>query len=93
MRSLIITVTTTAQLLVDTSNLGQSAYPGSAVVLVPAAGATVFVGGSDVTSANGFPLTPTASAPVSLEWDYVNDAMFAIVASGTQAVNVLRRAR
>ena len=93
MRSLVITVTTTAQLIVDTSNLGHAAYPGSAVILVPVAGSTVFVGGSDVTSVNGFPLTPTASAPVSLEWDYVNDAMFAIVAGGTQDVNVLRRAR
>lgn len=60
-------------------------------IIVPAAGSTIYVGGSDVTSANGRPIAPTASAEDS--WSATlgpEDHLYAVTAAGTQAVRVIR---
>lgn len=60
-------------------------------VIVAANGSVVYVGGSDVTSSNGRPITPTATSEDS--WSATlgpEDHLYAVTASGTQAVRVLR---
>lgn len=60
-------------------------------VIVPAAGSTVYVGGSDVTSSNGRPVAPSSSVEAS--WAATlgpEDHLYGVTASGTQAVRVLR---
>jgi hypothetical protein len=48
--------------------------------------ATVYIGGSNVTTANGFPLEIGEAATCDLGR---NEALFGIVASGTQNVRVM----
>lgn len=62
--------------------------PRTGVVLsVPAGGVTVFVGGPSVTAAAGFPVAAGSSLSVDLD-NY--EQLFGIVATGSQAVNVLQ---
>lgn len=85
-----VTVTTTATLI--------AAQPRTALddvhwveVVVPAGGSTVYLGGPDVTTGTGRPLAPSASAEAS--WAATlggDDNLYGIVASGSQAVRVLR---
>ena len=65
---------------------GTVAYPASALVKVPAGSGTVYVGGSTVSAATGFPL----AAGEALEVDMVNEALYA-VATVTTTVHMLRR--
>mgnify|MGYP001572625574 CR=1 FL=1 len=60
-------------------NTGWVAYNASAV--------TVYIGGSDVTTSNGLPLSGTSWSPgVELGW---SEALYGIVASVTSDIKVL----
>lgn len=74
--------------------------PGSSLaILVPAGGATVFIGGPTVTAATGWPITAGESLFLDLDErsggavSAVNpgEVVYAIVAASTQVVNVLSR--
>jgi hypothetical protein len=80
-----VSVATTATRL--DSGDGDLVSGSTVLVTVPAGGATVYVGGADVTTANGFPLAAGASVSVDLN---SGDLLYGIVAASTQAVNVLR---
>lgn len=80
-----VTVGVTATQL--SSPTDDNAAGHSLVVKVPAGGATVFVGGPGVTTTAGYPLAAGESFSADLT---PGDALFGIVATGTQAVNVLR---
>lgn len=80
-----VTVAATATLL--SSGTDDNAYGHSVLLKVPTGGATVFLGGAGVTAAAGFP----AAAGEPYTFDLApGDALYGIVASGSQAVNVLR---
>lgn len=80
-----VTVTTTATLLSAAETDGDARL--SLLLKVPTGGATVFLGGSGVTTATGFP----AAAGEPYAFDLApGDALYGIVAASTQAVNVLR---
>lgn len=92
----IVTVTTAPTAL----NVAQSdGQPGSSAALyVPAGGQTVFIGGSDVTAAAGYP-RPAGSeyfADIDERAGGINSAIspgetiYGIVVSGSQAVNVFQ---
>lgn len=95
-KSSVVTVGVTATPLhVPTPDAIAGATVG---VKVPAAGATVFVGGADVTTANGWPLPAGESLFIDVDTGdskYVGgpteDVVYGVVASGSQAVNVLIR--
>lgn len=85
----VVTVGTTATVL---ARKGTTTVPNAVLIVVPSGGSTVYVGGADVTAddtaTGGLPIAATQS----LGWDlFEEDDMHAIVASGTQAVRVLRR--
>jgi hypothetical protein len=80
-RSSSFTVTTTAQALNVSENKASIALSN------PALGATVYLGGSDVTAANGFPLAAGEKIALDLE---KGDVVYAIVAASTQAISVLK---
>ncbi len=61
--------------------------PGRVIVAVPTGGSTVYVGGSDVDATDGFPLAADAQVEITVE---SGEIVYAVVASSTQAVNVLR---
>jgi hypothetical protein len=81
-----VTVATTATLL-SASSETDHASGQSVMVKVPTGGATVYIGGSGVTSAAGFPVAAGEATAFDLSPE---DALYGITASGTQAVNVLR---
>ncbi len=79
-----VTVGTTATLLSGTDT---DAVPGLSVAVQGPSGATVYLGGADVTTATGWPVAAGATFAVDLR---AGDALYAVVASGTVAVPVLR---
>lgn len=81
-----ITVTTTPTPLTTETTDSVAGY--SVTFLVPAGGQTVYVGGSGVTAAQGFPIT--AGTAMAFEMD-TPEVAYAVVATGTQAVNCLWR--
>lgn len=87
--SVSVTVATTATLLSGTDpGDSQGAANGQSVtVRVPSGGATVYLGGSNVSTSNGFPLAATESFSMDC---LPGDALYGVVAASTQAVNVLR---
>ena len=86
MQGVLVTVATTPTLLFDASVSGNASYPRAAIIAVPTAGQTVFLGSSTVDTTNGFPVT----AGTSVELQLVNETVYGIVAATTQTVNVLR---
>lgn len=84
MRTEAITVGTTA---VKLAGGGVNSLPNAVAVQVPTGGAPVFVGGADVTPANG--LSVAAGAIVTV--DLIGDELWGIIGAGTQEVRVLRR--
>jgi hypothetical protein len=78
-------ITTTSQLVVS-GITGTANYPSSAILKNATGGATIFLGGKTVTTANGFPLAGGESLAV----DLVNEELYGVAAS---AVNlyILRR--
>lgn len=83
MISEVVTVTTSAQLVVVG---GPHSDPRSVLMKVPAGGATVYLGGANVTTVNGYPLVPGEV----FSGDLVAPDDLYVIASGSQAVNVLR---
>jgi hypothetical protein len=82
MRSIARTVTTTRSLV---ASGGTTVNSKSVAVQVPVTGVVVYVGGADVTTANGFEVALGATISV----DLTGDELWAVVASGTQTVRVL----
>ena len=77
------TIAATATLV--NAGAGVATIPRQIIVSVPTGGSTVYFGGPTVTSAAGFPVVAGGSLAVEL----VNEPLYAITASGTQAINVL----
>lgn len=85
-KTAVVTVATTATLL--TPAPGSSRTAGFSVTVHNPAGQVVYLGGSDVTTANGFILAVSTTSPIwTLEED---EQLYGIVAATTQAVRVLR---
>jgi hypothetical protein len=61
--------------------------PGRVVVSVPEGGEAVYLGGDDVDTTNGFPVAAEGVITVLVD---AGEVLYAVVASGTQSVNVLR---
>lgn len=67
---------------------GSTAYPTGALLKSATGNGTVYIGGVDVTSSNGFPL----SAGEALEVDLVNEIIYAVATTTVSAtLYVLRR--
>lgn len=93
-KTTVVTVTTTATLLsgTDPGDHQGAANGMSLAVKVPSGGATVYVGGSDVTAdttagTGGFPVAAGEGYAFDLD---PGDVLYGRVAAATQAVNVLR---
>lgn len=89
--SAVIVGTTPTELTVsggsDGDTFGTNA-PGSGLAVDNIDGtATVYVGGADVTTSNGYPVR--AGRDTSFDFEQ-GERMFAIVASGTQTIRTLR---
>ena len=70
---------------VGATSAGSVAQPASFHLKNPSAN-TVYIGGSGVNTTAGFPLLSGESIEVDLQ----SDAVYAVVASGTETVNILR---
>lgn len=67
---------------------GNAAPDGQSIAIAnPAGGVNVYLGGADVTTANGYLLLPGEKAGVDLAG---REVLYACVGSGTQVVYVLR---
>jgi hypothetical protein len=85
MKSRALTVGTTAAQIATGGNV---TIPESVLVQNPVgATATVYLGGSDVTTANGVAVIAGASISV----DMVADSLWAVVGTGTQEIRTLER--
>lgn len=83
-----VTVTTTATQLTGADAGGSHDPHGQSLMLqAPAGGATIYLGGEGVTTATGFPVA--AGEPFTADLR-PGDVLYGVVASGSQAVNVLR---
>lgn len=84
LRSTAVTVTTTAQAL-DIPRPSAN-NPTSWIIQVPSGGATVYIGGADVSSANGFAVGES-------QWfgkdQFTGAKPYVIVAASTQAIRLL----
>lgn len=90
LKSTAVTVTTTAAIIAD-GTPGTASVPVSVIIEVPAGGVAVYLGGSDVSTANGLAVTPTASAAAySPAFDLIGPDQLWAVAGGSQSINVLR---
>lgn len=64
--------------------------PDSCLVKSPSTNtATIYIGGPDVSSSNGFPLAPGDSA-IALDAN-ATEAIYAVCATGSQVLNVLKK--
>lgn len=81
--SKIVSVTTTAGQL---NSADADSQAGESVVIYNAGTASIYLGGSAVTSAAGFPLGGSATIALTLDG---GENIFAITASGTVSTNVL----
>lgn len=77
-----VTVTTSATRLDPSTGV-----PTGAVLVRNRGSAAVYLGGSNVTTANGFQLDAGESVPMDIR---SGDALYGVVASGTQTVHVLQ---
>ena len=66
---------------------GSAAYPTAALIRVPTGAQTVYFGGQGVTTTDGMPL----EAGESLEVDLAVEILWAVTATTSQTVYVLRR--
>lgn len=80
------TVSTTASKVAGVSTTAGAIRAG-ACILVNLGGATVYLGGSNVTTANGFPVDPGGNFSGEIK---DGDDLYAVVASGTVACRVLQ---
>lgn len=93
MKAEVITVGTTPTIVMGSNALGNGAgsgsvsYPTAGIIRIPSGAVTVYFGGSQVSTSDGCPFV----AGEDLETDLVNEILYAVVASGTQNIYVLRR--
>lgn len=85
MKSTQPTATTTAAIIVN-ADAGDRLHPVQAIVRTDGA-TTVYLGGSDVTSSNGFALPQDTAVTVEL---VAGDDLYAVTAAGTSAMSVLK---
>jgi len=85
MRSRAITVNTTATVVLDGAMNSPDDYLVKNVYLKPT-GADVYLGGSDVTTANGFVLAKDTTFYISLN---PGQSLYAVVGTGSHALSVL----
>jgi hypothetical protein len=85
MRSRAITVTTTATVVLDGTMNSPDDYLVKNVYLKPT-GADVYLGGSDVTTANGFNLANNTTFYINLN---PGQSLYAVVGTGSHALSVL----
>lgn len=78
-----VTATTTAQKIIDGKQADQ------ALVMNTSTTTSIYVGGSDVTSANGIEVPAGGQLPITTPGG--SDHLYAVTASGTAAVRVLTR--
>lgn len=84
-KSTAVTVGTTPVAVADGTK-ATTMNPIGVILSVPTGGVTVYIGGPDVSVANGFPIAAGSQSPgVTL----VNDILYAVVSAGTQAISVL----
>lgn len=83
----VVSVTTTATALNAAESAGSDKV--SLTIKVPTGGATVYLGGSDVTTAQGYPLAAGESLPINTLAR--GEVIYARVAASTQNVHVLRQ--
>jgi hypothetical protein len=91
LHSRVVTVTTSPTLLTLQQSDGR--VGSTLAVAVHADGVTVFLGGSDVTAASGYPCAPGTEHFIDLDAGAMTTAVedaYAVVAAATQAVNVLQ---
>ena len=93
MKGYAVQVQKTTTMLVggrDTENdralSGSVSYPAAALITNPAGGQTVYLGGPDVSTA-AYPLESDSS----LEVDLVGEILYAVTATTSQTVYILRR--
>jgi len=88
-KSAQVAVATTATVLsgVDPGDANASPDGQSVLVSNPVGGVSVYLGGSDVTTANGYLLLAGEKVPADLGG---KEILYGCVASGTQSVYVLR---
>lgn len=91
-KSTAVTVATTATRL-DTaveavSSTRSDAIAGQGVLVWNDGAATIYLGGSDVTTANGVPV-PAGTWSPAIELAELGEGLYGIVASGTVAARVL----
>jgi len=72
--------------LIYTSTSGHSDSPQGVVILNSDASITVYIGGEDVDTTDGFPIAAGASVSLDL---IVGEAIWAVAASGTPNINML----
>jgi hypothetical protein len=82
MRSKAVTIGTTPTLIAAG---GSTMNPRSVAIQVPAAGQTVYIGGDDVSTTNGFAVAVGGHISV----DLTGDEVYGVVAATTQAVRLL----
>ena len=80
-----ITVQTTATVLHTSTEYGNE--PISVLISVPAGAQTVYIGGENVTTANGMPIEAGTWKELDLG---AKEVVYAIVSATTQVVSVLR---
>lgn len=83
----------TAQIPVGTAPVEFTMVPGdgftgSSVLIKAPANATLYIGGPDVTPANGFPVPPDST--ISGDMQTSGDQLYGVLASGTGTAYVLR---
>ena len=76
-----VTVSTTA------TRLDRPGVSGAEVILLRDASGAMFIGGSDVTTGNGWPYSDTDD-PIAVPIE--EDGLWGIVAAGTETVRVMR---
>ena len=85
----VVTVTDERIIL---AHKGTTTVPNAVLVAVPSGGADVYIGGKDVTADDEATGGLIIQGTQSLGWDlFEEDDMYAVIASGTQKVRVLRR--
>lgn len=82
-----VTVAATAGGTLIVSKGGTAGVPRAVLIQNPTGGQTVYLGANGVDTTEGFPLVPGAT----IGWDLVDESVYGIVATGTQAVKVLAR--
>lgn len=80
MKSIAVTVGTTATLIVAADDKNRHVYVHNG------GGSKIYIGGSDVTTTNGYHIANNESADLFVP---TNETLYAVVASGTNAINVL----